>query len=153
MESHATASTSTEGSLSVLQQPLKLLYQAAIEKLNEELAPALGPDAIQRAMDEGMDFTPEATAESIVSIATGFYDAFKANHADEDENAVLEKFMATIKGGIDKGFAEARGILDELKVLDGEIKENVDKTHSLVGEGLDRFESDKRQQLDEPEAE
>ena len=44
-----------------------------------------------------------------------------------------------IGGGIDQGFAEARGILDGLGVLEGELKDNIDLTYDLVQQGLQAF--------------
>ncbi len=131
---------SDQASLEVKERPLELVYRAAIEKLNEALESELGPNAIQTASDSGMDFTPEATAERIVSLSTGFYEAFKARHLDEDEAAVFQKFMETIGSGIKQGFEEAKEILDGLGVLEGDIKGDVDTTYELVLEGLKRFE-------------
>jgi hypothetical protein len=130
-------------SLSVQDRPLELVYRAAIDKLNQMLEPTLGPDAIQSAAQSEMDFTPEATAERIVSLSTGFYEAFKAQHPGEEENAVLTHFMDVIRSGIEQGFAEARDILDGLGVLDGQIKDDVDRTYDLVQEGLKSFEQGK----------
>lgn len=53
--------------------------------------------------------------------------------------------MDTIKGGIEKGFKEARDILKGLKVLGGDIASNIDKTYELVQKGLDAFASNQRQ--------
>lgn len=49
-----------------------LLYRAAIEAINKELAPSMGENAIQTAYDNGVDTSPEATADRIVSFATQF---------------------------------------------------------------------------------
>jgi hypothetical protein len=51
----------------------------------------------------------------------------------------LNDFVKLIGGGIDKGFAEARQILDGLKVLEGDVASNVDKTYELVQAGLKAF--------------
>jgi hypothetical protein len=47
--------------------------------------------------------------------------------------------MDTIKGGIEKGFKEARDILEGLQVLGGDVAANIDKTYELVMKGLDDF--------------
>ncbi len=44
-----------------------------------------------------------------------------------------------IRGGIEKGFAEAREILGGLNVLDGDIASNIDKTYDLVQKKLNDF--------------
>ena len=51
-------------------QSLNLVLKTAIEGINAELAPTLGANAIQTAVDNGIDVSPEATAERIVSLST-----------------------------------------------------------------------------------
>lgn len=130
---------SIEPQLNAKQQPFELLYHAAITKLNEELEPVFGPNAIQEGAAAAIDVSPEATAERIVSMSTAFYFAFKEQHKGEDEAEVLDKFMETIGRGIEKGFKEAREILDGLGVLQGDIADNIDKTYDLVQNGLTNF--------------
>ena len=47
--------------------------------------------------------------------------------------------MDTISGGMEKGFKEARDILGGLKVLNGDIAGNIDKTYELVQKGYADF--------------
>lgn len=133
-------SSSVSINMAVKEQPLHLLYQAAIDRLNETLEPELGPEAIQSAAASGMDFSPEAVAERIVGFATGFFSAYMENHADEESNEQLSGFMSLIRGAIDKGFEEASEILDGLGVLQGEIKANADTTYDLIQQKLNAFE-------------
>jgi len=132
---------STAATLSAADQPLALLLRSAIEAINEHLAPEMGEDAIQAAVDAGIDVSPEATAERIVSLSTGLFQRFQEQHPNEDEAEVLDKFMATIGEGIERGFEEAREILDGLRVLEGDIANNIDKTYTLVQEGLASFKA------------
>lgn len=120
-------------------EPMALLYKSAMTGINEALAPEFGPDAIQNAA--GQDHSPEGTAGRIVSMTTAFYDAFKQQHAGEDEATVLRKFVDTVQGGVEQGFKEARDILRGLRVLDGGIAGNIDKTEELVRQGLADFAS------------
>jgi hypothetical protein len=129
-------------SLGIGERPLELVYRAAMQKLNEMLQAEFGPNAIETAAASEVAFTPEATAGRIVSLSTGFYAAFKAHHPNEDEASVLQHFMEVIRSGIEQGFAEARDILDGLGVLEGKIKEDVDRTYELVQAGLQRFEQE-----------
>jgi hypothetical protein len=55
------------------------------------------------------------------------------------EEESLTAFVDIIRGGIDQGFAEAKDILTSLKVLEGDIATNIDKTYDLVQEGLQSF--------------
>ena len=131
--------SSLEVSISTKNRPLELLFQTAINKLNEILEPSLGPDAIQQVADSGIDVSPEATAQRIVDLSTGFFEAFKAQHPDEPEETALDRFLAIIGKGIDQGFSEARAILNGLEVLEGDIAANIDRTYELVQEGLTTF--------------
>ena len=85
------------------------------------------------------DNSAEATANRIVSLSTGFFEAFKKQNPGMDNDAALEKFMGTISGGMEKGFSEARDILKGLNVLQGDIAGNIDKTYELVQKGYADF--------------
>lgn len=114
-----------------------LLFSAAIDRINEVLAPELGEDAIQAKAGE--DSSPEATAERILSLSTGFFDAYAAQHPDDPPEKVAQDFVALIRGGFEQGFKEAADILDGLQVFDGDIKDGIMKTYELVSKGYDDF--------------
>lgn len=129
--------TSLSVSIGSGNDPLALLYKSAINSLNETLAPQFGPDAIQNAASQ--DNSPEATADRIVKLSTGFFEQYKKQHPGEDEGKLRESFMETIKKGVDQGFKEAREVLGGLKVLSGDIASNIDKTYELVQKGFADF--------------
>jgi tRNA splicing ligase len=118
---------------------LSLLYKTALEGINAELEPVFGENAAQKIYDSGIDTSPEATAERIVAFATGFYGRYKEQNAGKSEEENLNNFLNIIGGGIDKGFNDAKDILKGLKVYEGEVESGVDKTYSLVLQGLDSF--------------
>lgn len=118
---------------------LALLYRSAVEHINNVLAPELGPDAINKAM--GQDNSAEATAGRILSMSTGFYEAYAARYPNKDPETVARDFVQLIRGGFEKGFAEAKNILDGLNVL-GEgssVAAGIAKTYELVQKGYDDF--------------
>ncbi|QYK13768.1 DUF5610 domain-containing protein [Shewanella rhizosphaerae] len=128
-----------EVNLSAGNEPMQLLYKAAIEAINEELAPTMGEHAIERAAAQGVDTSPEATAERIVSFATQFFAIHQEQNSSMSFDEQLSSFMDIIGGAIDQGFDEAKDILSGLKVLEGDIAAGVDKTYGLVQEGLQAF--------------
>lgn len=128
---------SAEVSLKAGDQSQALLFRSAIERINELLSPTLGPDAIQAKMGE--DNSPEATAERILSLSTGFFDAYAAQRPDDDAGQVAKDFVELIRGGFEKGFNEAKDILQGLKVFGGDIESGVMKTYELVSKGYDEF--------------
>lgn len=128
---------SVEVSLKAGDQSQALLFRSAIERINELLAPTLGPDAIQAKMSE--DNSPAATAERILSLSTGFFDAYAAQRLDDDPDQVAKDFVELIRGGFEQGFNEAKDILQGLKVFGGDIESGVMKTYELVSQGYDEF--------------
>jgi hypothetical protein len=128
-------------SLGSQNDPLSLVYKAAIENLNEVLKPELGDNAIQNAA--GDDFTPEAVATRILTFVASIYEMYRTQKRDdgasEEHNDTLDRFVGLVSGGIDKGFKEARDILSGLSVLQGDIASNIDKTYALIQEGLAKF--------------
>jgi hypothetical protein len=142
---------SLEVSLSTQNEPLALLYKTAITNLNEALQPQFGENAIQNAA--GQDNTPDGTAGRIVTLSTAFFESYKGQHSDEDPDTALKNFMDIVRGGMEKGFEEAREILDGLKVLQGDIAGNIDKTYELVMKGYADFEASQKSPQPEESAE
>jgi len=114
-----------------------LLFRAAIDRINEVLGIKEGPEALQKAMSQ--DNSPEATAGRILSFATGLYAAYAANHPDQDQAQSAKDFVDLIRGGFEKGFNEAKDILQGLNVFNGDVESGVNKTYELVQKGFDDF--------------
>lgn len=128
---------SAEVSLNAGNQSQALLLRSAIERINELLAPTLGPDALQAKLSD--DNSPEATAGRILSLSTGFFDAYAAQRPNDDPDQVAKDFVELIRGGFEKGFNEAKEILQGLQVFSGDIESGVMKTYELVSQGYDDF--------------
>lgn len=120
---------------------LTLLYRTAIDRINEFLAPELGPNAIGTA--DAPDASPEATAGRVLSLSTAFYDAFAAlpKNKDKAPDALAKEFVDLIRGGFERGFGEAKDILTGLNVMgaDSPIEQGITKTYALVMKGFDDF--------------
>lgn len=130
---------SFEVSINTHNEPMALLLKAAITGINDLLRPEFGDNAIQNAASQ--DNTAEGTSGRIVSLSTGFYEAFKQQHTGEDEAVVLKNFMATIRGGFEQGYKEASDILQGMNVLNGDVASGVSKTYELVQKGYADFEA------------
>ena len=141
----AILQSSLDVSLQSKNQPLTLLLRSAINGINDLLKPQFGDNAIQAAASQ--DNTPSSTAGRIVSLSTGFYEAFKQQHLGEDAGEVLTKFMNTIRGGFEQGAKEAQDILTGMGVLSGDIASNIDQTLALVNQGYADFETAQRSGL------
>jgi hypothetical protein len=118
---------------------MRLLYKTALEGINRELEAEFGPNAAEKIKNSGVDTSPQATADRIVGFATAFYQKFSEQNPDMPEEERLDKFLSLVGGGVDKGFEDARGILDGLGVLEGKVSDDIDSTYSLIQEGFAKF--------------
>ncbi|NQY89309.1 MAG: DUF5610 domain-containing protein [Colwellia sp.] len=138
-QNSAIVRSQMEVSLKMGNEPMALLYKTALSAINEALDPTRETKPIKTSYDNQIDVSPEATATRIVSLATGFYHAFQQQNPNLAPEESLNKFMSVISGGIDKGFKDARDILESLSVLDGKIATDIDSTYEQVQEGLKYF--------------
>ncbi len=139
--------SSVDVSISAGRQPMNLVMKSVMEHVSSALFAEL-KDNIALKEDEKVkeqtglavaDYTPEKVADRIVDFATGFFDAYRDANPDMDDETALDRFLELIGKGVDKGFEEARNILDGLTVLEGEVSSNIDQTYSLVQSGFTDF--------------
>lgn len=131
---------------------LSLLYKTALEGINKELEPTLGKNAAQKAYQSGIDTSPEATAERIVSFATSLFSIYQKQHGAEDTTQQLDDFLGVIGKGIEQGFADAKEILTGLKVFEGDVETGVADTYGLVMKGLQAFREKMLETLEQNKA-
>lgn len=124
---------------SIAEQPLSLVLKTALQGINEALNEMGVENTVEKAYESGVDFSPEAVAERIVSFSTQFLSSYREQHPEMDEEEALNAFVNIIGGGIDQGFDEAKEVLTSLNVLEGDISDTIDKTYALVQEGLQSF--------------
>jgi len=123
----------------IANQPQALLLKTALEGINESLKELGVEKTVEQSADEGIDVSPQATADRIVAFSTNLLPLYLKQNPEMSEEEGLAKFMDVIGGGIDNGFEEAREVLGGLNVLEGEIASNIDKTYELVQQGLADF--------------
>ena len=142
---------SMDVSISAGNKGMELLYRAAVDKLNEVLAPELGPDAIAQAQQQ--DQSSEAVAGRIVSLSTALFDRYAAKYPDKDAETLLQDFVATIRSGFEQGYGEATDILQGLGVWgeDSPVRSAIERTYSLVQQGFDDFLQQKLAALKAPQ--
>jgi hypothetical protein len=120
------------------KNPTQLILQSAMDKINEVFAPYLGDHALERAGDSGMDFSPKATADRIMSFANHLIGRTEIEQIDlpAEEQRSREQLFNNVKLGIENGFAQSRDILESMQALHGGTKETVDQTYDYVQQGL-----------------
>ncbi|MDP2698703.1 DUF5610 domain-containing protein [Thalassospira sp.] len=92
------------------------------------------------------DYTPEAVADRILSLAS---DVIANNAGSEDE---AREIFAQVKTGVERGLEQAREILDGLGALNGTVASNVDDTEQRLQDGLNSLEARLTELLGRPEA-
>ena len=127
---------------------MRIFYQEVVTQLEDVLRQELGDEnfSLQKLADktsgvEGQEdyWSPENTADRIVTGATGYFETFKKQHPNLSHEEQVEKFMSIIAPAIDKGIGEAIDVLEGFDVFDGDIKDNALKTQELVHDKLDAF--------------
>lgn len=80
------------------------------------------------------EFSPAKVAERILGFVGGNMARAAAEGADSEQ---LQKHMQEFRKGVEKGFADARKILDGMGVLNGQVAANIDDTYKRIQDGLD----------------
>lgn len=131
--------------INAANEPLALIYSAAIESLTEQLAPALGVEEVEGTEAAPDEFSPEATARSIVDFATNFYGQYKLQNPELSEEEALDSFMTIITDAIETGYNEAVQILGALDAFEGDVQNTAEETMSLIEQYLADFKAEQEE--------
>ena len=135
----ALANASFEVSIKSRNEPMALLMKASVTGINEAFKPDSGENTIQGM--GGQSSSGGGMAERIMSLVTQLFEAFKKQHAGEDEGATLKDFMSTVRGGFEQGFNEATDILKAMGVMTDEMAADMTKVFEFVQQGFADFET------------
>ncbi|MBC9250389.1 hypothetical protein A9179_08910 [Pseudomonas alcaligenes] len=102
--------------------------------LANRLAQRLGLDAGALSGKQSSDFTPDKVADRVIGAINQRLQSEAAAGADPQE---LQDLLTQAREGVEKGFAEARKILDGMGVLQGQVADDIDSTYSKIQDGLD----------------
>jgi len=123
-------------SLKSRDQSLSLVYKSVINSIGETMEAELGKNPLPGKADN----SAEATAQRILDFATGFFDTYAKQNPGKDPDKLAKDFVELVRGGFEKGFNEARDILDGMGVLGGsDVEKDIMKTYDLVSKGFDDF--------------
>ncbi|HBZ94942.1 MULTISPECIES: DUF5610 domain-containing protein [unclassified Pseudomonas] len=100
--------------------------------LANRLAEKLGvpPGSLSGSRD---DYTPEKVAGRIIDFIEQRLQSEAAAGADP---AKLDKLLSQARDGVEKGFAEARKIIDGMGALKGQVASDIDDTYKRIQDGL-----------------
>ncbi|MFK5985418.1 MAG: DUF5610 domain-containing protein, partial [Pseudomonadota bacterium] len=118
---------SSSGILSV-DKTQKILQTELVGKLEERFK----QEGIELKGLNSDDFTPDKVAGRIL----GFIEMGIARAGDDEEKQSL---LEQAREGVEQGFKEAKDILEAIGVLNGKVKEDIDKTYELIQAGFDKL--------------
>jgi uncharacterized protein YukE len=117
---------------SAAAQPVVRNAADAQATLANRLAERLGlePGALA---GKASDYTPEKVAGRILGFIEQRLQSEQAAGADTGK---LQKFLDQARSGVEKGFTEARKILDGMGVLQGKVASDIDATYQKIQDGF-----------------
>ncbi len=115
-------------------EPQKLVGRHVVGKLEK----VLQKEGVNLQKISSEDFSPQTVADRIMSSVQQAYGQFKQSQPEGTDDS---EFFSQVREGLEKGFAEARDILDSFGVLQGQISADVDETYQLTMERFDQLES------------
>ncbi|AGH82141.1 hypothetical protein PCNPT3_11025 [Psychromonas sp. CNPT3] len=131
----------------IKNQPESLLLKTILQGINKALQEIDIEKTVEDNYEEGIDVSPQATAERIVMFSTQYYGVYQQRHPEMDEEQSLTSYIDIISGAIDQGFLEAKEILTNLNALEGDTGKNIEKTYVLVQQLLQIFLDNKRAEM------
>ena len=112
--------------------PTRILDQEVLRALDEVLSSGGGAGLDRSASEDA--YTPEQVAGRILDFVAS------AVGQETDPGRRGER-LNQLREGIEKGFEDARAILDGLGVLTGDVATGIDRSYSLIQDGLDALAS------------
>lgn len=110
--------------------------QLLTKSIQQQLKEVLAGQGIKTDNLNPDEFTPEKVSDRILGFVQLGLQRAKADGADE---AKLNSLFEAAKGGIEKGFKEAKELLDGLKLFQGKVEEDANKTLDLLHQGMDKL--------------
>jgi hypothetical protein len=128
----ASSLSSASRSSSATAQPVVRNAADAQATLANRLAERLGlePGALA---GKANDYTPEKVAGRILGFIEQRLQSEQAAGADPSK---LQGLLEQARSGVEKGFAEARKILDGMGVLQGKVATDIDDTYQKIQDGF-----------------
>ena len=139
LQSVIDQSNKTSTSSSIKDQPLALVLKTALQGINDALKEIEPTQSLQQSYESEVDFSPEATAERIVTFSTNFFNAYQEQHPELDPQQARDTFADLMLEGVEQGVGEAKDILKALSVLEGDVEQDIDLTMSFIVEGFEKF--------------
>ncbi|MDP8222105.1 MAG: DUF5610 domain-containing protein [Candidatus Lernaella stagnicola] len=94
-------------------------------------------------LDE-FDPSPDAVSDTIAGFAVGMFGAYREQHPELSDDEAINKYEKLIGNAVNKGYNEALAILQGMDINDENTMGQIQQTHNLIFEKLDRFFTEQR---------
>ena len=143
--SNGSGEDTVDVGVDTLTKGLTVSTQQIISKLNELLKDKV-PDGVESLNPD--DYTPEKTADRIVTGVTALFSNYLKQHEGEDPEKVLSSFLDAARSGVQSGYDDAFETLKGLGAfeVDG-VQSGIEETKRLIEQKLSDFEVAKRKEL------
>jgi len=139
----ASAEASEPGKGRLLQTHIgidkEFLQRAITTRIGKAVEETLEANGLSTEGLTGVDWSAEATADRIVAGTTGMLGIFARQNPELSRADLIDKFEATIRGGIAKGYKEALSVLEAVESFDDSIRGLGAETMKRVDSKLDAF--------------
>jgi len=86
-----------------------------------------------------LDTSPEATADRIFNFAVGFFEAYRSQHPELDDETARESFVDLVGGAVQQGIQEARDILTAIAPISESVNAGIDKIAQILENRFTQF--------------
>jgi len=86
-----------------------------------------------------LDTSPEATADRIFNFAAGFFQAYRIQHPELDDETSRESFVDLVWGAVQQGIQEARDILTAIAPIDESVNDSIDTIAQILENRFTQF--------------
>ena len=128
---------SRESRLSFLQEHLEHMIDNALRD-----PPDRDPISDERAASyrrTEVNFTPQTTADRVVSRALGYFKAYRGENPDKGKSEALRSFVADVRAIVAEGFREAVAMMNALGALDLDAGRAFMETDAEIRKRFDRI--------------
>lgn len=128
---------------------LKVSADKILERLNEKL----GLNFVSSLSKEEGFYTPEKTADRIVTGISLLFDRFAQQNPKLGKEELVTEFFKRARSGMNEGYSSAVGTLKEVGAWEHEgMKESIEETRRLLDDKMNAFERMKRLEMGLPVA-
>ena len=135
---HLPSASTRQIIFSATKNPVSVILQSIMDKVDEVFTPYLGEHGVEKAIDSEIAMSPQTAAGHIISFANHLIGKAEIAQLDLplEEQQTREQLFRHVQRGIEQGFGQARTILEGIDALHGETLDTVANTYALVQQGL-----------------